>query len=325
MARRDPVETALEQLAAVRGDPTSPASLSLLRKVLAGRSSHAAAKAAEIVGELEIAALVPELVAAFERFMENPAKSDPGCTAKTAVAEALYRIGAAETELYLKGIRYVQPEPVWGGKADTAMELRAVCALALVRIHYHDYLGEIAELLADPEPPARRAAAQALAYSEDPGAAPVLRLKSLVGDDDQQVVSECLLALLKINGAGAIAFVGRFLDRGDVEHAEAAALALGGSRLPEAFPVLKEWTERTADPGLRKSGLLAIAMLKQDEPIRYLLSIAADGEPLQAREAITALAIYRYDDGLKEQVHAAVHRRADRALRSFFLETFSAR
>lgn len=53
MVRRDPVEATLEQLAAARADAGAPATLALLRKVLAARSSHAAAKTAAIAGELE--------------------------------------------------------------------------------------------------------------------------------------------------------------------------------------------------------------------------------------------------------------------------------
>src|SRR6185503_944611 len=135
MARKA-LEDVLERLASVRADPTSPDSLALLHQVLAGRSSHAAAKAAAIAGEHEIDGLVPDLVAAFERFSIEAVKKDPGCAAKTAIADALYRMNRAETDVYLKGIRHVQMEPVFGGKADTATELRGVCALALVCVHH---------------------------------------------------------------------------------------------------------------------------------------------------------------------------------------------
>ena len=128
----------------------------------------------------------------------HPVKSDPSRAAKTAITDALYRIGAPELAVYRTGIRHVQLEPVWGGKADTATALRATCALALVRVHYPDYLTEIADLLADREAPARKTAAQPLAYSENPAAVPLLRLKALIGDDDPQVLLECLLALLAI-------------------------------------------------------------------------------------------------------------------------------
>jgi HEAT repeat protein len=321
MPRRDPLEATLEQLSAVRSEPTTKEALALLRKVLAGRSSHATAVAAEIAGEAEIEALVPDLVAAFARLLEEPVKRDPTCHGKAAIVEALYCIGALELDVYLKGVRYVQMEPVWGGKKDTAVELRGISALAMVRSNHPDYLTEVAELLADPEDMTRRYAAQAFAYSENPAAIPVLRLKALVGDEDPQVLNECLLALLKIAPA-EVEFVARFLNRPEVEIVEAAALALGGSRLAEAFGVLRQWIESQGDVGLRRSGLLAIAMLKRDEAIAYLLASVVEGEPIDAREAIRALAIYKHDENLRGQVKEALDRRKNRPLLAFFEETF---
>lgn len=324
MARSKALEETLEELAKVRGEPFTPDSQKLLRNVLAGRSSHAAAKAAEIAGELEVEALTPDLVAAFERFLVKAEKSDPGCSAKAAIADALYRIGAPEAGTYLSGIRHVQMEPVWGGRADTATALRGTCALALVRVHYHDYLTEIAELLADREAPARRIAAQALAYSENPNAIPLLRLKALIGDEEPQVVGECLLALLQIAPEGSLEFVARFLDLPEEKEAvtEAAVLALGGSRLEAAFPILKECWERHFHPNLRRSTLLAIAMLKRDEPIAYLLGHVAESPALDARDALQALAIYRHDPKLCGQVEEALRHRGDGALRDVFQEAF---
>jgi hypothetical protein len=322
MARGKALESMLERLTQARADPTAPASLTLLRAALSGRSSHAAAKAAAIAGDLEIDALVPDLAAAFERFLVQPVKSDPGCAAKAAIADALYRLGAGETEVYLKGVRHVQMEPVWGGRADTATGLRGTCALALVRVHYPDYLVELADLLADREAPARRMAAQALAYSENAAAVPLLRLKALSGDEDPQVLGDCLLALLRIAPRQSIAFAARFLDRPEGEIAEAAALALGASRVAEAFPALRDWWQRTFDPARRRTALLAVAMLKRDEAIQYLLEQVAEAAPMHARDALRALAIYRHDGKLRAQVEAALARREDAALRAFFVEAF---
>lgn len=314
MARANALETALEQLAGIRGDPTSATSLAVLRKVLAGKSGHAAGAAADIVAEFDIDALVADLVRAFERLLEQPLRSDPGCAGKAAIADALYRIGAAEVGVYLKGVRHVQLEPVWGGKADTATALRGTCGLALVRVHYPDYLVELGDLLADREAPVRKMAAQAMAYSENPAAVPLLRLKALVGDEDPQVLVECLQALLAIAPGPSLEFVARFLDRPEQDVAEAAALALGGSRLKDALAILSAWWERTFDPALRRSALLAVAMLKHDEAIQYLLAHVAESAPLHAREAIRALAVYRHDARLRAQVEAVVQQRDDAAL-----------
>ena len=211
------------------------------------------------------------MIAAFAHFLEDPIRRDPGCAAKEAIADALYRLGAPEIDVYQRGIRHVQLEPVYGGKQDTAVQLRGTCGLALVRVHHPDYLIALAELLADREAPARRIAAQALGYSENPAAQPLLRLKALIGDEEPQVLSECLLALLAVAPDASLEFVAGFLDGRTPDNAEAAALALGGSRLPAALPLLCEWWERTFDANLRRTALLAIAMLKSDAAIAYLL------------------------------------------------------
>jgi len=324
MAARKALEVALAELRELRDAPQTPQALTRLRAALAGRSSHLAAVAAEIAATHELADLTPDLATAFDRFMLDPVRSDPACAAKQAIADALYRIGAPELTCYLRGIRHAQLEPIWGGKADTATPLRATCALALVRIHYHDYLNELAELLADAEAPARRAAAQALAYSENPAAAPLLRLKALSGDVDAQVLGECLLALLRVTPGDGLEFVARFLDRPDAEVADAAALALGSSRLPAALAHLTTWWERTLDRERRRSALLAVALLKSDASITYLLAHVAESAVPHAIDAVNALAVYRHDPRLREQLTAAVDARLEVDVRAEFNKSWSA-
>lgn len=322
MARAKAIETTLAQLAAARADPGAPDSIAVLRAVLAGRSNHAAAQAAAIVAASELDTLTPELVTAFERFLEDPVRRDPGCAAKAAIADALYRIGAPEVGVYERGIRHVQLEPVFGGKADTAVHLRGTCGLALVRVHHPDYLLALAELLADREAPARRMAAQALGYSENPAAQPLLRLKALLGDEDPQVLSECLLALLAVAPEASLEFVAGFLDHRPPERAEAAALALGGGRPAGALPVLCAWWERTFDADLRRTALLAIAMLKSDPAIDYLLGHVAESAAPHAAAAVAALALYRHDPRLRLRVERVVAARGDAAVAAAFSEQF---
>jgi hypothetical protein len=145
VAGRRTLEDVLARLATVREDPESAASLEALRAALAGRSGAAVAKAARLVGELELAVLATDLVTAFERILGGGC-ADPGCTAKTAIADALYRLGHDAAGVFLRGIRHVQMEPVFGGRVDTAVDLRGACALGLVRIGYRDALLELADL-----------------------------------------------------------------------------------------------------------------------------------------------------------------------------------
>jgi len=322
MPKSRALEDTLAVLNRLRDDPTSAAALAQLRQALAGKSSHAAAKAAQIAGEFEISALVSDLVAAFERFMVNPVKSDPNCRAKAAIADALYRIGHDDEGVFLRGIHHRQMEPVYGGRVDTAIDLRAASALGLVRMNYADALVELADLLADPEPRVRAAAAQAIAYSGSDHGVPLLRLKVLSGDDDSSVISECLAGLLRLAPASSLLFTARLLDSSNASVSEAAALALGGSRLPEAFGVLRQWWERTADVALRRTALLAIAMLRRDEPLDFLVSLIAEENGPTAREAIAALAMYRHDDTVRQRVRDCIDRRKDVDLRAAFADAF---
>jgi hypothetical protein len=88
-----------------------------------------------------------DLEAAFDRFMASRRSMIPAVAPKRTspmrCADALYRIGADSDRVFLRGIRHVQLEPVYGGKADTAMELRGVSALGLVRMGHADALVEI--------------------------------------------------------------------------------------------------------------------------------------------------------------------------------------
>ena len=57
--------------------PEDEASRAELRRVLLGEGSHAVARAAAIIGELELAAFVDELVAAFPRFFDDLPRATP--------------------------------------------------------------------------------------------------------------------------------------------------------------------------------------------------------------------------------------------------------
>lgn len=310
----------LEALGEVRGAPQEATTTERLRAALSVKQGPVVAKAARIVGELEIEALVPDLHAAFERLLLNPVKSDPGCAAKTAIARALYTMGAYEDALFLRGIRHVQREPVWGGSEDTACELRGLCALALVRLGHPDAAVEAAELLADPEVEARIGAARAIASSESERFAPLLRFKVLTGDAEPQVLAECLGALLRISAEAALDLCARLLDGPDAARAEAVALALGESRLRAALPLLRDWWERTAALELRRVALLAIAMLRSEEAHAFLFSLV-DGAPgHDARDAVAALGIFREDEALRARLATAVRAREDVDLRGALAE-----
>ncbi len=300
-----------------RESPGSEASLALLRKGLADRVSIVVARAAELVGELGTTALAPEMVAAFQRFVADPSK-DKGCLAKIAIVEALTRLEHAEPEVFLAGIRHVQREPVWGGTEDTAAWLRGLSAIGLTGCRHPRVLQHLVDVLADPEKPARIGAARALGGLGGPEAALLLRLKLLQGDPELEVLSEGFRAFLSLEPpAEASSFVARFLDSSDETVAEAAALALGESRNPQALDVLKRAWERTrgqsfqAFQAFRRVLLIAMALLRTGPATDFLLSLLGDDSSENRREALSALGPFLYNDELREKVRAAVASRDD--------------
>lgn len=321
MARRS-LEDTLAVLQGLRRDPLTPSSLAELRRVLAREGNHAVARAASIAGEFEIDALVPDLVQAFDRFMASPEVEDKGCVAKAAIAEALQRIGHDDAMFFLKGLHHVQREPMFGGSVDTAAGLRGFCAFGLAQMHHPSMMLEMAHLLIDSEPAARAAAARALAQDGRAVGVPLLRLKALVGDTEPQVVGECLAALLRLDPVGSLDFVAGFLQAHSARVAEEAALALGGSRLPEALAPLRAWCDQTIHTKRRATALVAIALLRRNEAFDYLLSLVREGPANHALDAVAALGTFRSDVDLRRRVHEAAAVRRDVKLAEAILRTF---
>jgi hypothetical protein len=83
-------------------------------KALTLRNNLIVSKAATLALHHHLTSLMPNLVAAFSRFLENSTKSDPQCWAKNALAKTLAAFGYQEQELFLTGMRHIQLEPVLG-------------------------------------------------------------------------------------------------------------------------------------------------------------------------------------------------------------------
>lgn len=308
MAKSRKLEELQARLNEIRTEPTTEPAIATLRQVLTGKQAIAIAQAARIARDANLRQLMPELVAAFDNLMQNPATIDPNCIGKKAIADVLYRWEYPESALFLQGIRHVQMEPTWGGQVDTAPGLRGICALGLVRINYTDMMTELADLLADPEAEARIGAVRAIAYTGDPQAMPLLRLKVQV-ETDPTVLSECFAALLRITPTQALPLVAKFLDHPNLQVSEMAALALGESRLQSVMPVLQAWWQRTRNSELRQTGLLAMAMLRQDEAIEFLLALVATGNAEDSQAAVAALRIYQDDQDLAARIEQQIRQR----------------
>ena len=261
-----------------------------LRKALAKRNNFLVAKAADLVREFSMAQLMPDLMSAFDRFFENPEKSDPQCWAKNSLSGALAALEYQDVEVFLRGMRHIQMEPVWGGRSDTAGTLRATCALALVQcrsLTEKDLLEHLIDLFADKDKAVRAEVVRAVEQLDSASASLLLRLRAVLGNDESEVLGACYGGVLRIEGVRAIPWVQGFLAAGDDSAAE-AALAIAATHSTESFKVLRECVDKASDPWWRSVLLSAISLTRQDEALEFLLELVRT-ESLDAEAAIEAV------------------------------------
>jgi hypothetical protein len=322
LKKPDPVEQALDRLTALRNEAGGPSVATELKAFLRNRSNLVVAKAAKIACEARTTELVPELVGSFRRLMENPSKLDKGCAATTEIVGALHELDYAEPEVYLLGIHHVQMEGSFGPPVDAAAKLRAISALALARTGYAAALDEIVSLLVDEWPEARIGAVRAMAVNGGSSGALLLKLKILTGEHDPEVLAECFSGLLAAAPERSLPLVSGFIDSQNTDVAEAALLSLGSSRLPEALNLLKARWERTAAGPRRKTVLLAIAMIRSDAAIEFLLALLTECTPAVAKDVIAALAFFRGNEKVRTRVDSVVARRNDKSVSEIFRQEF---
>ena len=287
-----------------------------LRAALKQRNNYLVAKAADMAGERRIEELIPDLSTAFERFFVDPEKSDPQCWAKNSLSRALAALELQEPAPFLRGLRHVQLEAVWGGRSDTAGTLRGNCALALVQcrsLPEAELLRSLLDVLLDADKSARGDAVRALGQVGSATASLLLRLRGMMGgeaaeaalgEEDVEVRGACYSAVLDIEGTAALPWVSRFLASEDSAAGE-AALAIASTHTPEAFTVLRPSRERSHDPWFRSVVLSAIALTRQTEAVEFLLAqVKADSRESPA--AVEALLRALPSDEVIERVKAAV-------------------
>jgi HEAT repeat protein len=270
-----------------------------LRQALANKNNFLVSKAADLVREFHHMELIPELLAAYahcfgDQNQDNAGKVDPQCWAKNAISRALAAFEYQEPDVFLRGMKHIQLEPVYGGMADSAATLRSTCALALVQcreVRELDLLNHLVELFADKDKSVRADAARAVEQVRSSSAALLLRLRAVLASDEPEVLGACYGGVLRLEGASAIPWVSRFLAEGDDAAAE-AALAISATHSPEAFEALRECLEHqtlhTADPWFTSALLSAIALTRQEAAMEFLLGLVKK-ESRHAEAAIEAI------------------------------------
>jgi hypothetical protein len=299
-----------EQMAALdalKGRVLDATSVAFVRKMLGNRSNYLVGKAARLAEENDLRELMPDMLAAFERFFENAEKSDPQCWAKNALSRTLTKLGCRDKDVFLRGLTFHQYEPVWGGRSDTAGTLRGNCALALVTCEgliTPDLLVLLLEPLTDADKSVRVEAVRALAALGEP-AVPVLRLRALVpGEEPEEMLAVCFQALLAIEREDAIPFVARFLEPEDNSAAE-AAFALAGTHFSVSLEVLLQSHKKCQDPWFMGVLVSAIALTRLPEGVDFLIGLI-ECEAREAEAAIEALVQLGPNDELRARIAKAV-------------------
>jgi hypothetical protein len=289
------------------------------RKSLAHRNNFLVSKAAKLVADAELFALLPDVLAAFDRFFIDAAKTDPKCWAKEALSKTLVKLEHRSKDAYLRGMRHHQLEASWGPPVDTAGALRGTCTHALVDcpgISDADLLTILLEPLVDTDKTVRMEAARAIGQVGGVSAALLLRLRALLGKDEPEVLGAVYSSLLAIEGAQAIPLVANCLKEGDDLAAE-AAFALAEVRTPEALAALIARLHDGADAWFTSMLLSAIALTRLPEALDFLIALIAQ-DAREAPAAIEAIGRIALNAELRARVVQAVERAASPRLKQAF-------
>ena len=321
---RASLDKKIEALLALREGPVTDTTHAHLRKALRDPSNYLCAKAAALIGELELRALIPELLEVFDHHLAGGSGTDSQCWAKNAIVETLARFGHSDAAVFLRGMAHFQPEPVWGGSQDTAAALRGSCALALAQTAIDDQeaLAKLVDLLGDPEKPVRTDAVRSIAQFTCDSVVLLLRIKAIAGDREAEVTGQCFVSLLEIAPQDHLEWVRAFL-KGDDDLSYEAAIALGGCKDPVSVQALTKHFDSAANPGARKVALVGLGTSRHDQAKEFLLAQAESGTASDAAEAIRALANSRYRDTVVERLREIVTKRAERTVSNIFAKEFA--
>ena len=323
MAKNNPIDARLKRLAELANEPDSETARTELRRCLREPSNLVIAKAAEIIGERELTEFTDELKSLWEPLCTEPER-DRGCTAKTAIVDALARLGLDDPDFCLAGMKYEQFDPGWPS-SDSAVNVRGGCAALLARswrIGVNDKLIAMTELLADPERAVRVHAVNAIADVGHECVVPLLRVKAQCGDPKVEVTGACFSALLRLHPEESIPFVARYLRHSDEQLVCEAAAALGECGRPQAIQILIETWKRTEEGDLNESLLISLGLSRHALAVDFLVSVLAS-QTKASETALRALAPNRFYPDIRRRVETTVEATKNGRLRAIFKELYS--
>jgi HEAT repeat protein len=314
-ARKNNFDDKLARFKALEDAPDSQV-IAELRKLLGDDNAFFIGEAAQMAKNQELRDLEKDLVDAGRRLLQGKI-TDRGCIAKRNVLNALVTFDTHAPDLYLAGLRYIQWDHSFGPPEETGGAVRGLCAHALVRIDHPSAIFEISPLLFDEQPEVRIAAAEALVATGDRTCAAILHVRFLAGENKPDALEALYRCLLAIDCKRYLPLVTKGLSDGE----EAAALALGESRLPEALAILKD-ALRTALGDLEGTILLSMGLLRTEEATAYLSELVEEAHEGRAIKAIEALGLHRHDSRMADKLAIVVKKRKSKKLATIFAEKF---
>lgn len=271
---------------------------------------------------LDVAALVrggdaSAIAAAFRALVAEPRK-DPGCLAKEQLLGALDALEHIDADLFAEASRYVQPEGTKGVARDTGGRVRARGVLGVARLGHPDALPIFGACLADHDANVRLSAARAVAHRGERAGAGLLLLKLGVGDEARDVVVECLVGLLALAPDLAVPRAREMLRAARTR--DVACQALGASHVPMAVELLAAELGDATLAADRDVLIEALGLSPCREARALLLDLVGSDRASDARAALRALSIHRYDARLVERLRIATAE--SRELTALFEELF---
>ena len=322
MARKDKLDQQLRWVAALEADEIGTAERDRLLEMIDNGHPRLVSRALAKLGEKPEAVAEDLIADLFERHRRGSADTDPGCEIKAACIRLLGNMESGLVDTFLAATAYRQKEPAYGGPIDTAADLRAQAFAALVALGYRELHYSAVDLLHDDEPETRRLTIAAMAEIGSEGAELLLRAKLASGDPEPAVTAECFSSLMRLNADKTMPLAVASMNDADPVVAEAAALAIGESRHPEAFTHLRTHWEENPSPRDRDKLVLPIALTRHAAARDFLLEALASGERRLERSLLSALSIYRGDDALRARLEAVIEDKRNPRLEALFRETF---
>lgn len=313
--RKDPIKKALQGIQDLRSQGSSDKTVASLLELIQSQPGIVVGNAAKLAAQWQATELASDLRDAFHRLSEDGLEDDPQCWGKVAIIKALHELAWQDADVYVKGCRTVQPEPIYGGKEDSAAPVRTASFQALVQlpaVATSTVITVLVDLLADESAKVRADAARASVYCPAELTYPLLRLKIRMGDVEPRVLGTCFDALLVLepNRETVDLILEYTHSANDVIQAEALA-SLASSSVPEGVRKITERYPSLTDTQLKRVLLTSLGGSPTEEAVSFLCDVLKTASSQEATWALEALKPKLHDDDLERRVLEYLQARAD--------------